>query len=184
MLNRAKLKLSLRISFLIICSLILLIVLSKSLGAFESEGEGTAISEIAFYMIDADTETKELKLGKISPDGKEHYYIINVSNYNDSKVSEVDMEYSLSLRTTTNIPVSYKLYLNDNTENIIGTKELVTDNDNMYFYKYNSISSEFNKNVKKNDKYKLVVYFDKEYSDEKYQNLIDSVEITVCAKQT
>ena len=53
----------------------------------------------------------------------------------------------------------------------------------MYFYKYNSISSEFNKNIKKTDKYKLAISFDEKYSDETYQSLIDSVEITVTAKQ-
>lgn len=172
-----------RISLVIICFLLLLLLVRKSLGAFESASSGTAISEIAFYVIDAGTETKELKLGTIAPDGEEKYYIINVSNFKDNKTSEVNMEYSLSIRITTNIPVSYKLYLNDSTENIIGTRELIRDKDNTYFYKYNSISSSFEKNVNKTDKYKLVITFDEEYSDEIYQNLIDSVEITVSAKQ-
>lgn len=183
MLNKAKLNLSLRVSLIIIGFLMLLLVIGKSFSAFENEGQGTAISEIAFYMINAGTETQELKLGKVSPDSKEKYYIINVSNYNEAKISEVDMTYNLSIKTTTNIPVSYKLYLNDNTENIIGTKQLITDKDNMYFYKYNSISSEFNKNIKKTDKYKLAISFDEKYSAETYQSLIDSVEITVTAKQ-
>ena len=79
--------------------------------------------------------------------------------------------------------VTYKLYLNDSSDNIMSTKELVKDTDNTYFYKYKSILQKFTHQAKRTDTYKLVINFPSNYNDEVYQSMIDDVEISVNARQ-
>ena len=162
---------------------ILLVLLKSTYASFETNSSGNALSKVAFYILNTKTETENLKISNIKPDGKDNNYLITVSNFNDTKVSDVDLEYSLEIRTTTNIPVTYKLYLNDSSDNIMSTKELVKDTDNTYFYKYNSILQNFTHQAKKTDTYKLVINFPSDYNDEVYQSMIDDVEITVNARQ-
>ena len=162
---------------------ILLVILKSTYASFETNSSGNALSKVAFYILNTKTETENLKISNIKPDGKDNNYLITVSNFNDTKVSDVDLEYSLEIRTTTNIPVTYKLYLNDSSDNIMSTKELVNDTDNTYFYKYKSILQKFTHQVKRTDTYKLVINFPSNYNDEVYQSMIDNVEISVNARQ-
>ncbi len=183
MIDKRKFLLFNRATLVIILGLLLLLLLRHSFASFESSGEGSAKASVAFFAISAGTQSKSLKLSDVKPDGNDNFYYIDVSNFKDNKVSEVDLDYSLSIRTTTNIPVNYSLFLNDSTENIIGNKEVITDKDGMYFFKFSIPASSFSKGVKKTDTYKLVINFPSEYNDDMYQSMIDNVEISLNAKQ-
>lgn len=184
MINKDKFKIFSKIIILICVILLLLLVIRVTLGSFESNGSGSAKASIAFYLFDVSSQTKSFKLSDIKPDGNDNIYNISVYNYSNNKVSEIDLDYVLSIKTTTNVPVDYSLYLNDETENIMSNRELYTDNYGVYFYKYKSISRNFKHGVKSEDNYKLVVNFPSSYSSSDYQGLIDSVEITAEARQT
>lgn len=183
MINKKKFLSINRITITLLIIFILLVLLKSTYASFETNSSGNALSKIAFYILNTKTETENLKISNIKPDGKDNNYLITVSNFNDTKVSDVDLEYSLEIRTTTNIPVTYKLYLNDSSDNIMSTKELVKDTDNTYFYKYKSILQSFTHQVKRTDTYKLVINFPSNYNDEVYQSMIDDVEISVNARQ-
>ena len=183
MINKKKFLSINRITITLVIIFILLVLLKSTYASFETNSNGEALSKVAFYILNTKTETENLKISNIKPDGKDNNYLITVSNFNDTKVSDVDLEYSLEIRTTTNIPVTYKLYLNDSTDNIMSTKELVKDTDNTYFYKYKSILQSFTHQVKRTDTYKLVINFPSNYNDEVYQSMIDDVEISVNARQ-
>lgn len=163
--------------------LLLLMVIRLTYSRFVTNGTGDASGDIAFYVINPGEYTNNLKMFNVKPDDKDYTYEINVSNYDDNGVSEVDLEYTLQLITTTNIPVSYKIYLNGETINDFDSKELITDDDGMYFYKFSSNSQTFEKNVKKSNTYSLVVNFPSSYNDELYQDLLDNVEVVVNARQ-
>ena len=183
MINKKKFLSINRITITLLIIFILLVILKSTYASFETNSSGNALSKVAFYILNTKTETENLKISNIKPDGKDNNYLITVSNFNDTKISDVDLEYSLEIRTTTNIPVTYKLYLNDSSDNIMSTKELVKDTDNTYFYKYKSILQSFTHQVKKTDTYKLVINFPSNYNDEVYQSMIDDVEISVNARQ-
>lgn len=183
MINKKKFLSINRITITLLIIFILLVILKSTYASFETNSSGNALSKVAFYILNTKTETENLKISNIKPDGKDNNYLITVSNFNDTKVSDVDLEYSLEIRTTTNIPVTYKLYLNDSSDNIMSTKELVKDTDNTYFYKYKSILQSFTHQVKRTDTYKLVINFPSNYNDEVYQSMIDDVEISVNARQ-
>lgn len=183
MINKKKFLFFNRITIIVLILLVLLVLIKFTLASFETSGEGEAVSSVAFYVVDVGSQTQNLILSDVKPDDTDNYYSISVSNFASNKVSEVSLEYSLSIKTTTNIPITYSLYKNDDSTNILGDREVITDNDKMYFFKYNSISSSFDKGVKKTDNYKLVINFPSDYNSEDYQDLIDNITISVDAKQ-
>ena len=126
----------------------------------------------------------------IVPSDKPYIYSFSIANYNDLKKSNVDLEYSLKMRTTTNIPVEYKLYRNEDYDsegsvNLLESFSEVQDEDGSW-YKIFDIKDKysFDYKTKSKDIYSLVIYFPKIYAKNlDYTNLIDHIEITVDAKQ-
>ena len=134
-------------------------------------------------MIDPKKQTQSIKIGEISPDGQDFSYSIEVSNFKDTKVREVNLDYTFEVITTTNIPVTYSLYKDDGDTYIIGNREIIQDSNDMYFFKYQSLAGSFFHDIPRTDKYTLVVNFPQTYNNEKYQDLIDTVQISLDAKQ-
>ncbi len=173
-----------RITIAVIAIFILLSITRVAMARFESNGDGVAVGEIAFYIINPMTETQSLKMFDVKPDGNDYIFNIDVSNFSeDGTVSEVDLEYQLELITTTNIPVEYKIYLNNSETNDFNNKEIFQDEDGMYFFRFQTPAQNFQRNIEKTDHYQLVVTFPSSYNEETYQDLIDSVEVVINAQQ-
>lgn len=183
MLDKYRFKLSGHVVLLICLILFSFMFIRLTYSVFHTDSNGTVSNKIAFYVLEARTQTQSIKIGNLSPDGQDFSYDIEVANYTSGKVSEVDLEYSLIIVTTTNIPVTYKLYKNDGTTNIIGTKEIIQDSNMMYFFRYSPQVGSFTHGSVERDKYTLVVNFPASFNKEKYQDLIEAIEITVDANQ-
>lgn len=173
-----------RITIAVIAIFILLSITRVAMARFESNGDGVAVGEIAFYIINPTTEIQSLKMFDVKPDGNDYIFNIDVSNFSEEgSVSEVDLEYQLELITTTNIPVEYKIYLNNSETNDFNNKEIFQDEDGMYFFRFQTPAQNFQQTVEKTDHYQLVVTFPSSYNEEAYQDLIDSVEVVINAQQ-
>lgn len=183
MIDKKRLLLFNRLTLLVILIFIILISIRISFSSYESVSKSNVVSDIAFYLLDVGTQSEELKLDSIAPDDKDYIYNIVVQNYKDDLISEVDLEYSLDVITTTNIPIDYKIQLKNDPTNIISTKETFQDDDLMYFNKYSTGSYQFFKDKKMIKEYQIIVNFPKKYNDEVYQDLIDSVQVVINSKQ-
>lgn len=183
MIDKQRFKLLSRAVLLVVGIFVSLFLIKQVYSIFHTDASGIAANKIAFYVVDAKPQTQQIKIGEIAPDGQNYRYSVEINNFKDGKVSEVDMEYTMSIRTTTNIPVNYELYLGDGTTNIIGTKETVQDANGMYFFKFDSHAGNFVHGVSKTDKFTFVVNFPNTYNDALYQDLIETIEITVNAVQ-
>ena len=110
----------------------------------------------------------------------------NISNYTLNgeieEVSETDMEYTLKIRTTTNLPLEYELTksYDDGEETTI---ETITDDDGTYFKKILDESGTFKCDQGYTNTYNLRVTFPSSCDNVKYQNVIECIEISVEAKQ-
>ena len=80
---------------------------------YESQVKLNASLENAIHIIKPTSDSFNISLDGIIPREEPYLYIFNVANYDESNTSEVDMEYDLSLITTTNLPLTYKLYKNE-----------------------------------------------------------------------
>ena len=126
----------------------------------------------------------------IKPRDESYVYSFTVANYNDQKECDIDLTYTINISTTTNLPLEYKLYKDEDytlssSTNLLNSKKVVQDEDNSWYNEY-TIDNIYEMYYSVNTKhvYYLVVNFDKYYGDNiEYAKLIDNIRINIEAKQ-
>lgn len=158
--------------------------------SYESQAKINANIQQALYILEEGQLNFNIDSSQIIPADKPYVYKFSVSNYNDTKQSDVDIEYNITLRTTTNLPLTYELYRNElydapTATNIIETLTAKQDADGAWYNvaptkeKYTFLYTE-----KKTDIYTLVINFPKEYQqDETYADSIENIIVELSSKQ-
>lgn len=180
---------------LIIIAIILLVlykIIFSSYSLYESEANSSADVDVAFYLLKDDYKSKVIALEDMIP-GTTQKCEFSISNYyvdNQGKdvVSETDMEYHLKIRTTTNLPLEYKLYMNQNSanpgaNNIIEIPLVTQDQDLMYFKQLVDHVQTFPYTQGQTNTYTLVVTFPDVFKTVEYQDIIECIEISIDSKQ-
>lgn len=180
----------LKVDILLIILLTLINTIPITLSRYDSTGIGNASTNIAFYLLKPDYNTTNIKLTTLTPSDTPYVYTFTVSNYDGNKRSEVDLEYTLKLITTTNLPLVYKLYKNeDYTSN--NSTNLVTNNNTLVekdaddtYFKYITLEKEYlYYNTPKQNTYTLLVYYTKASANFKYQNTVESIRVEIDSNQ-
>lgn len=171
---------------LMICSFYLLSVYSS----YHSKAEINTKVEKAVYILEEGMFSFNIDIDGIFPKEEPYIYQFSIANYNAYQKSNVDLEYSLSFRTTTNLPIEYQLYRNENYDdsnstNLFSLSSVIQDEDGSWYNQFDLPTKyTFNYHEQMKDIYYLVVYFPKQYSTHsEYADLIDNVEVIVDAKQ-
>lgn len=216
-----------RFCIIVTIILIIYRILCDSFSLFESQATSNANIDIAFFLVndqysiadvqqDGTVEKKKyienIKIADIQP-GETKEYTIWVSNYGffddngqqvtsneegEKKVADTNIEYTLNIKTTTNLPLEYKLTTitgvneEETTKNIEREEKRISDeSDGMYFQNIFSDKKylNFNENDEgipegQQDTYKLQVKFPEEYKNAKYQDIIEYIEVSIDAKQS
>ncbi len=165
--------------------------LNTGLSKYESASETNAEAAVAFFLIEQGTYTKKIYLGEIIPSDTNYVYPFTVSNYDDTRRSEVALSYQVVFETTTNLPLQYSLYKNETytdpgAVNLLEKEETIQNKDQMYFRRFAiEEQEEFTIGSNQSDIYNLVVKFPKDYknSPEKYEGVVEEVKLTITAKQ-
>ena len=113
--------------------------------------------------------------------------------------AEIDLTYDLTIRTTTNLPLTYSLYMNQEytdagATSIIRSNNVAQDEDGTYFRTITTDTQDLLYRTPKTNSYQLVVKFPLSYTDpntntttsykvEKYQDIIEAIEIKVESRQ-
>lgn len=157
---------------------------------YESTIKGTVKNDVAIYLLKAQYEVIDVKLPTLKPSVTPYIYRFSISNNDGEKRTEVNLEYDLTLRTTTNLPLDFELYLNEDYENENATniflgKVIEPDEDGTIFQKISIPTRYFGYTQNEIDNYTLVVWFPliDENKNFKYQDLLESIEISVKSKQ-
>ena len=169
----------------------LLIIIISSIGftyaRYETDTTLKLNPNIAFFIVDATNNTKSLELTKMVPSNDYYDYYFEVSNFNDTGKANVDLNYNIKLKMTTNLPLTYEIYkVEDNTMANINTVNISTNQDGVYFKEYVDTNDYFMAcKTKKTDRFLLRVYFPLEYKNnpDYYESVIDLVEININATQ-
>lgn len=162
----------------------LLYITPIAFSRYETTAKSNASVDLAFYLIDDNYYTDNIKLLDLVPRSEPYTFTFSVSNYNNSKVADTNIEYDLNLRTTTNIPLNYELYLNgDYTNNIIIDDNTAADEDGTYFRTLTTEKRTMYYSNNTRNLYTLYVYFPIDYTSKEYANLIEYVEINIDSKQ-
>ena len=180
--NNTRLKLELCIFFILLITLIFLI--PYTLSRFRSEARGDAGIDVAFFIAKDGYQHEEITLSDMKP-GDEESYTFTVSNFDGANRAEVNLSYNVEVKTTTNMPMVYELYItNSGTDSpIVSSDEIITDDDSTYFKKLTTSSRNFDFQSNYTDTYKLTVKFPIEYKTFMYQGVAENIEIKVIAKQ-
>ena len=186
-INKKKFKQSFFSSIVIFLLIIIISSIGFTYARYETDTTLKLNPNIAFFIVDATNNTKSLELTKMVPSNDYYDYYFEVSNFNDTGKANVDLNYNIKLKMTTNLPLTYEIYkVEDNTMANINTVNISTNQDGMYFKEYVDTNDYFMAcKTKKTDRFLLRVYFPLEYKNNHdfYESVIDLVEININATQ-
>lgn len=185
--NKKTLKRSLLFSLIVMLLIITIAAFDLTQARYETATEVRIEPDLAFFIVDVESQTGQIKLESMLPSTTPYLYTFNVSNFKDTKKANVDLKYSIEIITTTNMPLNYKVYKGTNTtSNKVSNDYFVTDDNGMY-YRHLVINdvSYFNYNQKQTDVYTLWVEYPIEYKayPKEYAGIIDLVDIKINAEQ-
>lgn len=177
-----------RLTIAIIILAILLFIVPITYSRFQSTRTPNTEIETAFYIIDSNYETKSVHLDDLVPSDTPYTYNFTVANNNGTDRAETDIEYTIEITSTTNLPLTYALYFNqeytdEDSTNIIINDTTQPDEYGTYFKKMVTESKKFSHLKDESNSYQMTVVFPKEYEDFEYQGIIEGIIITVKSKQ-
>lgn len=189
MFDRRKLLKSNKLTIVIIILAIVLALLPVAYSKLFSKTDSDSKIETALYILNTDYYEKEVKLDELVPSDTPYVYNFKVANNDGKNRLETKLEYTLKIVTTTNLPLSYKLYMNEDynkgTSTNIITKDTIDKNseNGAYFRTLETDKQTFGFNKDEENIYHLVVTFPKEYDSFEYQDIIEGVTICIESKQ-
>lgn len=177
-----------KLIILVLCLLIIARIFVLVLSKYESIANSYANVEIAFYLLKEDYKTMTINLAELLPQNNAYVFDFSIGNQDGIEMAEVDLEYELSLRTTTNLPLTFELYMNENytdagATNIIKENNVAQDEHGTYFRTMTTEKNYLSYKEGVTNLYQLVVYFPANYNKEIYQDIIELLEINVNAQQ-
>lgn len=188
MISKKNKRIFLKTIILITCILIITRLFVLVLAKYESISNSNANVDVAFYLLKDDYKKMTTSLDSILPQDDVYVYTFSIGNEDGEQKAEVDLEYELKIRTTTNLPLTYELYMNQKytdsgAKNIIKENNIALDEDGTYFRTITTNNEKLSYKEGKTNLYQLVIHFPKQYDTENYQNIIELIEITVNAHQ-
>ena len=173
-----------KIILFFLCLTLIIFLIRFTVSRFQSDASAVAKLDTAFYIVKEDYQSMNIKLDAIIPRDKPYEYNFSISNTDGTNRAEVNLEYELSIVTTTNLPLSYELYINgNNSQNIITEDITEPDEYGTYFKTLKTEKKNFGFTEDQTNTYKLVIKFPSVYKDIKYQDIIEGIEIRVDSKQ-
>lgn len=175
-----------KITFLIIVLIVLVGVIPLTFSRFETEKDGDIIIPHAIYLLDDTVISETVSLPRIIPSNNQYLYYFSINNHNDERRTETNLKYDLSIRTTTNIPITYDLFkgntVNGNTS-IITSNQVITDDDGTFFRIIETDTEYFSFEEDQTNNYVLLITFPAGYNSSIYQDLFEMIEINIKSKQ-
>lgn len=184
--NRKKIIEFNKITILLVVLILLLCLMPLTFSRFETEKEGDIIIPHAIYLLEDTVISETVSLPEIIPSNNQYLYYFTISNFNEERRTETNLKYDLSIRTTTNIPITYDLFkgttVNNNTS-IVTSNQVITDSDGTFFRIIETNSEYFNYSENQTNSYVLLLTFPAGYNDSNYQDLFEMIEINIKSHQ-
>lgn len=172
-----------KIIFVFALLVLLVVGIRSTLARYSSSGESSANVDVAFYLLKEQELSQTIALEEMKPSDDVYTYTFSVANNDGTNRTETALKYTISIRMTTNLPLTYELYVNEGTENLFATASTEQDEHGTYFKTITSNEETFGFEANEKNTYKLQVKFPKEYNSVEYQGIIEAVEIKVDSEQ-
>lgn len=176
--------------FLLICLYFVFKLFGDAFATYETSVKLTANIDRAIYLVENEGMSFNIDPDQIIPSNEPYVYKFSISNFNASGNSDIDIEYFLRVRTTTNLPLTFELYRNENHDaagavNLFSSPRVVQDEDGAWYNIYEPEGVyEMLYSEPITDVYTLVINFPKVYaSNSIYADLIENIEVVIKSKQ-
>lgn len=171
--------------FLILLLFIAFWLLARAFASYQSNVKLNANLEQALYIFGGERLSFNIDPEKIVPSATPYTYKFSVSNFDANRQSDLNIEYTIDVKSTTNLPIQISLFRNGATEDLLSNVSFETDGDGSWYNVYKT-SDSFMMNYmdKVTDVYTLEVFFPPEYSkDMVYADQIENIEIILKSAQ-
>lgn len=161
-------------------------LLGKAYASYQSSVKLNANIDQALYIFGGEKMSFNIDPAKIVPSSTPYSYKFSISNFDANRQSDIDLEYTLDVKTTTNLPLTLSLYRNnDKSLNLLSNVSFVQDSDSSWYRVYKTSDSyQMKYEDKVTDIYTLEILFPAEYAnDTTYADAIENIEITLKSKQ-
>lgn len=182
-INKLKLKNNVKYALLVLILLVGIIVFPSTLSRFQSNGNSDVKVDVAFSLLQTDELIETVALDEILPDGKTHEYKFSVKNYDDDgKRLDINLKYSITFKTTTNLPIKYELY-DGNDKKLDVDFQIIQDEDGTYFnvFTTDEVIATYKEDVI--ETYTIKYSLDSIYNDASYQDMIELLSIEINVEQ-
>lgn len=155
----------------LLCMATTIIVATISLSKFKTTIATASNAKAAVPVIDLSSTSLNISIAPL----EEKTYTFSVANNKDGQKSETAMEYTLQIKTLSNLPLEFELYTYDNSE--IGENNLLSGNGN--------ITDKIPMNIEENvsHTYQLKIKWKTDEIDYRYSQVADYVQIVLNSSQ-
>lgn len=175
---------------LLFCLFIAYYLFQYAYASYETTAKLNANIDRALYILDTNKMSFNIDSSQIIPSTTPYVYKFSVSNFNTNDMSDLDIEYQLQILTTTNLPLVFQLYRNENYDNpdsvnLLSGGKTIQDKDSSWYSLYQPSGKYMMSYSKKTtDIYTLVIFFPKNYSENlEYADGIENIEVIIQSKQ-
>ena len=176
--------------FLIFILFVAYFLFQMAYARYEMNARLVANIDKALYIFDTDEVRFNLDPDGIVPSNDPYVYRFSVANFNETQNSDVDISYHVTIRTTTNLPITIQLYRNQlptdsGAINLFNGVQNVQDEDGAWYHIYDVRDDyEMLYTNEVTDYYTIVINFPLVYaSDTTYVNSIENIEVTLDSHQ-
>ena len=181
--RRRKIKFYNKIIIIFVLVIALILMIRATLARYSSSGKSEANVDVAFYLLKEQKISETIALEEMIPNDEKYVYNFSVANNDGTDRTETALKYTISIRMTTNLPLTYSLYMNDGTEDLFKDYQTTQDEYGTYFKTITSNENTFGFERDEINNYRLEVTFPKELNSVEYQGIIEVVEITINSEQ-
>ena len=183
--RRRKAKLMyIKFAFLVLLAIVAISLIRNSTAKYRSTAKSNADVDLAFYMFKEQDISQDLKLESILPRVEPYEYTFSVANNDGTDRTETAIHYTIEFKTTTNLPLNFKVYNSEDMEtDLVESTETKTDDDGTYFKYIKVAGGNLGFEQDETHTYKLHVEFPQEYNLAQYEGIVEYVKVTIKSSQ-
>lgn len=172
-----------RLAFIIILLFMTGRFIQNAFARYRSTATAQADVDLAFYFVKAGDISQDLKLERILPRTNKYIYSFSVANYDGNTRTETSLDYTIEIKTTTNLPLNYKICKQGETTNRITSTQPIADDNGTYFKYITATGDTFGFSENEVDYYQIEIEFPVAYNSSQYEGIVEYLQLTVCSTQ-
>ncbi len=158
-------------------------LIQNAFARYRSTATAQADVDLAFYFVKAGDISQDLKLERILPSRNKYIYSFSVANYDENNRTETSLDYTIEIKTTTNLPLNFSIVKQGETTNRITSTEAIADDDGTYFKYIIATGDTFGFDENEEDYYQIEIEFPEAYNSSQYEGIVEYLQLTVCSTQ-